>query len=1635
VERPADKIPLSQDPLARLRGACLSCASVLCVTFSAGASAAPITYYLSSTIGSGSLGTITLFNTPVEFTVVSDTNGVQEVPGGPTDPPGSFYQNTATTSATMTVHLPDGTTQTATFEPASQILVAEDRRNYGVAIGSTAGGHIYPFGLVNISSLPSAAMDATPVPITGLPYACANFDPALGFSNTCTPVSLTVRIANSPNVETVLINKQLDSGCGFSTTCPARGVYAAVTSPTLFVLPATPAGGTISATGATLSCPGTCSAAVTPGQDLLLTATPAPGYAFAAWSGACQGNAPTCAVNVSGVVTSVQAQFVPLPQAPAIATSISDSGTYSTGPLCTLTSAGSVQCWGTFWGGQSGTPVGLPGFTGTAVSVAGGTSFACLVTQSGATQCEGDNNYGVLGNGSFAYTVTTAPATVSGLGSGGVAVAANYFSACALNTSGGLQCWGYNNLGQLGNGTMTDSAVPVRVSGLGTGVVAMAMGQWHACAVVNTGGVECWGNNSVGQLGNGTLTNSSIPVAVVGLTAPAVAIATGQIHTCALTSAGGVLCWGDNFYGQLGNPPVSPYSSAVPVAVSGLSTGVVAIAAGDNHTCALTTAGAIKCWGLNSSGQLGNATISSVSGGSALPVDVVGIPGGVMALTAGGNQTCAVTSAGAARCWGDNTFLQLGSWSAPLSVDTPVPVVGLGRDFVSLSAGLLHTCAVDNSGAAQCWGDNTNGGLGNGATTDSSTAVGVTGLATGVLATTSGDEHSCALTAGGVVQCWGFNGHGQLGNGTQADSPLPLAVTGLAGAAIYVSAGANHTCAVTAAGAVQCWGYNQYGQLGNLTTTDSPSPVNVGLASQAVSVAGADWHTCALTAGGAVQCWGYNNFGQVGNGSVSTAPVLAPATVVGLSSGISAIATGSTHTCALTNGGGVQCWGANNYGQLGNGTNTLSPVPVPVSGLGSGVIAISSTAYHSCALTYGGAVLCWGYNGDGELGNGSLTNSSMPVPVSGLSTAVVALAAGGGHTCALMSAGTTLCWGGNANGQLGNGNTTSASTPVPIKGLVRDNSLVMTNPAGLPAVNASLIAGGGTLSLAATASSGLAPVFSTFTRDRCAVSGSTVIPMAPGLCAVQANQAGNGNVNPAPTQTRIIVIPPSAAPGQTITFGPAPSVTVGTTGTLLAGASSGLPVTFSSLTPAVCTVSGSTVTGIAAGSCVVAADQAGNTIYSAAPQVTQTFTTSLNSQTISVGAAPVVRVGVTGTLSATASSGLPVTFSSITPATCTVSGSTVTGVVTGTCTVQATQAGDSSFSAAPIQTIQIVVLPALPNDFNGDGKSDLLWQNTNGAASMWLMNGATPQSFISFGPYAGWTVLSGEADFNGDGKSDLVWTNTNGAASIWLMNGTTVLSTANFGPYSGWTLMSGNADFNGDGNTDLVWTNTNGAVSIWLMSGTMVLSTAIFGPYAGWTLVSANNDFNGDGKSDLLWTNSNGAASIWLMNGTTPLSYGSYGPFPGWTVLSGDADYNGDGKTDLLWTNTNGAASIWLMNGTTPLSEAAFGPYPGWTVASGRRDFNGDGNSDLLWTNTSGAASVWLMNGTTVTTTGAYGPYAGWSVVRSVGDYNGDGKTDLLWTNTNGEASIWLMNGTTVLGTATFGPFPGWTVVSDRVGP
>jgi len=348
------------------------------------------------------------------------------------------------------------------------------------------------------------------------------------------------------------------------------------------------------------------------------------------------------------------------------------------------------------------------------------------------------------------------------------------------------------------------------------------------------------------------------------------------------------------------------------------------IAAGDGHTCVLADSD-ILCWGDNSDGELG---INSMDD-SYLPAAVHGLPGAAQAVAAGGYHTCALLS-GRVWCWGDNESGELGNNSTKDSL-VPVAVQGLPGGVKAITAGDYHTCALVNGGI-QCWGDNSCGQLGDNSTTSRHVPVSVQGLSAGVRAISAGGGHTCALVDSGV-QCWGWYGLDQTGNGPdrQAMHLVPSAVEGLSTGVQSVVAGADHTCVVVDGGA-QCWGWNQFGQLGDGSMTGSFVPVPVQGLSSGVQAISAGWDfTCALVNGG-VQCWGYNR--EIGIGATNWAqntPV--PTAVVGLTTGARAIASSSEHTCALVNGG-LQCWGSNNDGELGNNSNSSSLVPVPVQGIG-----------------------------------------------------------------------------------------------------------------------------------------------------------------------------------------------------------------------------------------------------------------------------------------------------------------------------------------------------------------------------------------------------------------------------------------------------------------------------------------------------------------------------------------------------------------------------------------------------------------------------------------------------------------------------------------------------------------------------
>jgi alpha-tubulin suppressor-like RCC1 family protein len=237
-----------------------------------------------------------------------------------------------------------------------------------------------------------------------------------------------------------------------------------------------------------------------------------------------------------------------------------------------------------------------------------------------------------------------------------------------------------------------------------------------------------------------------------------------------------------------------------------------------------------------------------------------------------------------------------------------------------------------------------------------------------------------------------------------------------------IVAGSSHTCAITSGGGAKCWGSNFEGKLGDGTTENRLTPVNVkGLSSGVETIAIGFFHTCALTSGGGVKCWGSNGSGQLGDGTKKHK--LTPVDVRGLTSDVRAITTGDSHTCALTSNGGVKCWGINFSGELGDGTREGKSTPVDVYGLTSGVKAIVADTSQTCAIISGEGMKCWGLNRSGQLGDGTTEDRLTPLDVRGLTSGAKAIAMGGSHTCIITNSGSYQCWGANWNGQLGNGTT------------------------------------------------------------------------------------------------------------------------------------------------------------------------------------------------------------------------------------------------------------------------------------------------------------------------------------------------------------------------------------------------------------------------------------------------------------------------------------------------------------------------------------------------------------------------------------------------------------------------------------
>ena len=727
---------------------------------------------------------------------------------------------------------------------------------------------------------------------------------------------------------------------------------------------------------------------------------------------------------------------------------------------------GKVYGWGSNEFGQVGdgktvqrtSPVADVGIGGLVVQAAAGDAHSLALLDDGTVVAWGFNGSGQLGNNSTTLSLapvspvlqstTTPPPALSGI----MAIAAGLNHSLALSNDGNVLSWGQNASGQLGINTTIDAKVATPVTTLaGQSIMAITAGPNHSLALRSDGKVYAWGANESGQLGDGKTVILKIPTQITALS-NVVAVAAGAKHSLALRNDGTVWAWGANSAGQLGDKTTTARLVPVQVAgvLSGMLTGVVAIAANGEHSLALLSDGTVVAWGSNASGQLGYATGTSIF--SKQPT-LVGTPAGVVAIAAGTAHSAAVLGSGVTQTWGGNWQGQLGDATrvgrySPLPIAAVDPAPASTATLVpGVAAGSSHTLKVEASGAVFGWGSNEFGQVGDGTTVQRKQPV-ATILTTGVRLVAAGDVHSLALLTNGTVQAWGFNGSGQLGDTTTTLSKIPVEtktssvstdvppVTSIVslGGVTAIAVGLHHSLALRNDGNVLSWGRNASGQLGINSTVDAKQATVIAtLAGRSIiAITSGHNHSLALRHDGAVYAWGINESGQLGDGK--TVSLKIPTQITALSN-VVAVAAGAKHSLALRNDGTVWAWGANSAGQLGDKTTTARLVPVQVaitcSVVGETVTAIAANGEHSLALCRNGEIWAWGNNAVGQLGDTTTINRPTPQRV-GLLSGAVAIAAGTAHSAAIWNDGSAQTWGGNWQGQVGDGTQVAKSSPVPI---------------------------------------------------------------------------------------------------------------------------------------------------------------------------------------------------------------------------------------------------------------------------------------------------------------------------------------------------------------------------------------------------------------------------------------------------------------------------------------------------------------------------------------------------------------------------------------------------------------------------
>lgn len=760
------------------------------------------------------------------------------------------------------------------------------------------------------------------------------------------------------------------------------------------------------------------------------------------------------------------------------------------GFACGRFGEGSVYCWGLGEQGQLGnstaaagarfsTPTTrVSGLTSAATKVVAGSAFACALLLDGTVRCWGADDFGQLGDDATLAAKSTSVA-VSGI-AGATDVAAHSEHACAVLTGGAVRCWGRNDFGQIGDGSQTHRATPVAVVGL-PAAVAVTTSSSHSCAILAEANrrIVCWGANDFGQLGDDsevalrtTAGSPSMYSVYDGLNEvrDARAVVSSHKSSCALLGSGRVQCWGSNQNGELGQATSASFSR-LSVVVDGLNDATsIAGSSSSGRTFCVTRAGSSpECWGLGTAYRRGDGL--STAGSNAVPVRgaVVGVPNAEsIGLSHGAGF--AILPNGGVRSWGQNYGGVVGdgasiatdvSATAARALAGPMSSV---YDAVAITTGTASACTLRRDGRVQCWGYGAHGRLGNGSTTNRTSAQDVLGI-TNATALDSHAYGACTLLATGKVMCWGLNYFNMISGSTAVTTNVssPQEIVGLPSDVVQVDTGSYHVCARTAGGDVWCWGRNDRGQVGNGTTKPTTgvdvdgmtksymgvaTPTKVGLPAgrTAVDLALSALASCVLLDDGAVYCFGANDGANrrlgVVNGSgvaITTTDVLTASRVGSLPLSGEVVTeidggAGGSVFCARFASKKMACWG---YGwALGRGSVALFNSPnadyvldAETSMPLERVVSVAVGATSSCVSLEDGTVRCWGLNDTGQLGDGTTTNRGSATRVVSVEGAVQAstMATSGycaPFACALLADHSVRCWGRNRFGELGTGYTT-----------------------------------------------------------------------------------------------------------------------------------------------------------------------------------------------------------------------------------------------------------------------------------------------------------------------------------------------------------------------------------------------------------------------------------------------------------------------------------------------------------------------------------------------------------------------------------------------------------------------------------